>query len=170
MLGKVTLLQALLAQCCTLWISSGTRSAEKMCNSIRRERKKWDQKASGGNYTGCAQVAAALNPRAATTSRVPALGPAGPCLCPGHGPGLPRNQPLGCQGLPQRRRKRLKAKIQLESETLVLHSSHPSKCPVAALKNCCSKVYFQHRNKQCDSIPQKWDPCNTNRKLSTVVL
>lgn len=53
---------------------------------------------------------------------------------------------------------------------LVLHSSHPSKCPIAALKNCCSKVYFQHRNKQCDSIPQKWDPCSTNRKLSTVVL
>lgn len=92
--------------------------------------------------------------------------------CPGHGPGLPRNQPrpLSCQELPQCRWKRLKAKIQLESETLILHSSHPSKCPVAALRNCCSKVYFQHRNKQCDSIPQKWDPCNTNRKLSTVVL
>lgn len=31
---------------------------------------------------------------------------------------------------------------------LVLHSSHPLKCPVAALKNCCSKVYFQSTERE----------------------
>lgn len=79
-LGKDILLQALLTRGYTLWISSGTGSAEKTWNSIPRERKEWDQKASGGNYAGCAQPAAALNVRAASTSRVPTLGPAGPCL------------------------------------------------------------------------------------------
>lgn len=74
-LGKDTLLQVLLAQGCTLWISSGPGSAEIKWNSIPRERKKWDQKASGGNCAGCAQPAAALNPRAASTSRVPTPGP-----------------------------------------------------------------------------------------------
>lgn len=29
--------------------------------------------------------------------------------------------------------------------------SHPPKCPAAALENCCSKVCFQHRNKQCEA-------------------
>lgn len=71
----------------------------------------------------------------------------------GHGRGLPQNRPrpVGCQGLPRRRQERPKATVQLESETPVLHSSHPLKCPVAALENCCSKVHFQHRNKQCEA-------------------
>lgn len=58
------------------------------------------------------------------------------------GPPPNRPCPLGCQGLPRRRRERLKAKTQLGSETRLSHSSHPLKCPVAALENCCSKVYF----------------------------
>lgn len=97
-LGKHTLLQALLAQACTLWISSGTGSAEKTWNSIPREEKKWDQKTSGGNYAGCAQPAAALNPRAASTSRVPTLGPAGPRL-PRARP-RPPSKPALTSGLP----------------------------------------------------------------------
>lgn len=139
-----------------------------------RERKK----------NGTKRLQAGTEQVALSRQRLPTPGLLPPCRpWPRHSPdtdtgagqGLPQNQPwpVGCQGLPRRRRERLKAKIQLESETLVLHSSRPLKCPVAALENCCSKVYFQHRNKQCvkrDSIPQKWDPCNTNRKLSTVVL
>lgn len=97
-LGKDTLLQALLAQGSTLWISFGTGSAEKTWNSIPRERKKWDQKASGGNYAGCAKPAAALNPRAASTSRVPTLRPAGPCL-PRAWP-RPPSKPALTSGLP----------------------------------------------------------------------
>lgn len=89
------------------------------------------------------------------------------------GPGIAEAS-LESSLVPRRRQERSKAKTQLQSETLGLHSSHPLKCLVAALRNCCSKVYFQHRNKQCESMtpfPRNGtQKCNTNRKLSTVVL
>lgn len=93
------------------------------------------------------------------------------------GPKGLRREPSGlCLAslVPWRRQERSKAETQLQSETLGLHSSHPLKCLVAALRNCCSKVCFQHRNKQCESMtpfPRNGtQKCNTNRKLSTVVL
>lgn len=113
---------------------------------------------------GTKQVAPSRQPLATpgAATALPAPAAAGPHTDTGAAPALPTKGTAeaslktglalwACQGLPRCRQERLKAKIQLGSETLVLHGSHPLKCPAAALENCCSKVYFQHRNKQCEA-------------------